>query len=134
MISLLFHFLDSFAIDSTFGTIRTSKILDHEMIAFYNLTITATDGGTPALSSSIFVVINVQDINDNQPIFSKPSYSGVVSENATFGTEIVQVCMIVPNMMLYTSLICKILRVIFLDLLVLWSMNMSLRPIIKILD
>ncbi|XP_043112820.1 protocadherin alpha-C2-like isoform X1 [Puntigrus tetrazona] len=62
-------------------TIVTSAFLDRETIASYNVTVTATDGGTPPLSSSMTVRVEVADVNDNPPRFEQTSYTVYVSEN-----------------------------------------------------
>lgn len=62
-------------------TIVTSALLDRETISSYNVTVTATDGGTPPLSSSMTVRVEVADINDNPPRFKQTSYTVYVSEN-----------------------------------------------------
>ncbi|XP_052005427.1 protocadherin alpha-C2-like isoform X1 [Xyrauchen texanus] len=62
-------------------TIVTSAFLDRETISSYNVTVTATDGGTPPLSSSMTVQVEVADVNDNPPRFEQTSYTVYVSEN-----------------------------------------------------
>ncbi|NXK48947.1 PCDGH protein, partial [Chauna torquata] len=39
--------------------------LDREKVSAYNITITARDRGSPALSSSAALVLEVSDVNDN---------------------------------------------------------------------
>lgn len=80
-----------FTINSQTGAIVTSKTLDRETQSGYLLTVTAKDGGMPALSDTTDVEISVTDINDNAPIFLKQSYSGSVSEDALVGTSVLQV-------------------------------------------
>ncbi|KAI2646118.1 Protocadherin alpha-C2 [Labeo rohita] len=62
-------------------TIVTSAFLDRETISSYNVTVTASDGGTPPLSSSMTVRVEVADVNDNPPRFEQTSYTVYVSEN-----------------------------------------------------
>ncbi|XP_052471557.1 protocadherin alpha-C2 isoform X17 [Carassius gibelio] len=62
-------------------TIVTSAFLDRETIPSYNVTVTATDGGTPPLSSSMTIRVEVADVNDNPPRFEQPSYTVYVLEN-----------------------------------------------------
>ncbi|TRY69642.1 hypothetical protein DNTS_024102 [Danionella cerebrum] len=62
-------------------SIVTSALLDRETVAFYNVTVTATDSGTPPLSSSMTVRVEVADINDNPPRFKQASYTVYASEN-----------------------------------------------------
>ncbi|KAM7140563.1 protocadherin gamma-A9 isoform 11-T11 [Molossus nigricans] len=69
----------------------TSQILDREKTSEYNITVTATDRGTPPLSTEIHITLHVADINDNPPSFSQTSYSGYVLENNLRGTSIFSV-------------------------------------------
>uniref|UniRef100_A0A8C2WLB5 Cadherin domain-containing protein n=1 Tax=Cyclopterus lumpus TaxID=8103 RepID=A0A8C2WLB5_CYCLU len=59
----------------------TTGQLDRELESDYNITITATDEGSPLLSSSKIVQLSVADINDNPPVFEEQSYSAYVTEN-----------------------------------------------------
>ncbi|KAF7650170.1 hypothetical protein LDENG_00130220 [Lucifuga dentata] len=59
----------------------TTGHLDRELVPEYNITITATDEGSPPLSSSKLVQLSVADINDNPPVFEEQSYSTYVTEN-----------------------------------------------------
>ncbi|XP_058268042.1 protocadherin beta-15-like isoform X33 [Hemibagrus wyckioides] len=69
-------------------TIITTASLDREQVAEYNVTITASDGGTPSLFSTTTLNIKVADINDNFPVFEQQSYSAYVAENNKPGTSI----------------------------------------------
>ncbi|XP_023184832.1 protocadherin gamma-A7-like [Xiphophorus maculatus] len=53
--------------------------LDRELVSDYNITITATDEGSPPLSSSKTIQLSVADINDNPPVFEEQSYSAYVN-------------------------------------------------------
>eukprot|EP00063_Salmo_salar_P080514 XP_014055349.1 PREDICTED: protocadherin gamma-A12-like [Salmo salar] len=59
----------------------TTGELDRELVSDYNITITATDEGSPPLSSSKSVQLSVADVNDNPPAFEEQSYSAHVTEN-----------------------------------------------------
>ncbi|KAM4732193.1 protocadherin beta-15-like [Anableps anableps] len=59
----------------------TTGQLDRELVSDYNITIIATDEGSPPLSSSKTFQLSVADINDNPPVFEEQSYSAYVSEN-----------------------------------------------------
>ncbi|XP_047661161.1 protocadherin alpha-2-like [Tachysurus fulvidraco] len=67
------------------------KSLDREKESVINLVLTAVDGGTPPRSGSMQIVVNVQDINDNSPVFSKFLYKVQVHENVRVGTKIISV-------------------------------------------
>lgn len=57
----------------------------------YILVVQATDGGTPALSSTVTVYCNVVDLNDNAPVFEAGPHAADVVENATVGTPVLTV-------------------------------------------
>ncbi|XP_075902938.1 protocadherin alpha-7-like isoform X17 [Nelusetta ayraudi] len=67
------------------------KPLDRESAGSHRLLLTATDGGKPAKSGSMTIIVNVIDVNDNMPVFSKDSYSTVLYENSPIGTTVLQV-------------------------------------------
>ena len=62
------------------GSVFTISALDREERDQFTLTITARDGGDPALSSEYTLLINVTDVNDNPPTFPI-SYNFLVSES-----------------------------------------------------
>ncbi|XP_027014443.2 protocadherin alpha-2-like [Tachysurus fulvidraco] len=67
------------------------KYLDREKESMIKLVLTAVDGGTPPRSGTMQIVVNVLDINDNSPVFSKPLYKVKVHENVSVGTKIISV-------------------------------------------
>ncbi|XP_077387723.1 protocadherin gamma-A12-like isoform X50 [Festucalex cinctus] len=69
----------------------TTEQLDRELVSDYNITISATDEGSPPLSSSKSVHLSVGDINDNPPVFEEQSYSAYVSENNKAGSTLCSV-------------------------------------------
>uniref|UniRef100_A0A8C2WJE5 Cadherin domain-containing protein n=1 Tax=Cyclopterus lumpus TaxID=8103 RepID=A0A8C2WJE5_CYCLU len=69
----------------------TTGQLDRELESDYNITITATDEGSPPLSSSKTVQLSVADINDNPPVFEEQSYSAYVIENNKPGSTLCSV-------------------------------------------
>ncbi|XP_058268055.1 putative protocadherin beta-18 isoform X44 [Hemibagrus wyckioides] len=75
------------SIKNYFSLINTNP-LDRETKAEYNITITATDGGLPPLSSSMTIHLTVSDVNDNPPVFEQQSYTAYVMENNKPGTFI----------------------------------------------
>lgn len=90
-----YKFLDSandhFTIMSDSGIVRLAKALDRETRATYNLSIQATDQGTPQLATTTHLVVNVQDINDNPPVFTEKLYHAQVRESSLLGFEIMRV-------------------------------------------
>ncbi|XP_031427753.1 protocadherin alpha-C2-like isoform X6 [Clupea harengus] len=69
-------------------TLVTSAFLDRETIAAYNVTLSATDGGTPPLSSQKTIQVDVADVNDNPPRFEQTSYTVYVPENNAPGNSL----------------------------------------------
>ncbi|XP_075337188.1 cadherin-related family member 2 isoform X2 [Odontesthes bonariensis] len=74
-----------FSIDPDTGVLTNTgdldrEALDPELNGRIELTVTATDMGTPPLSSTVPVIINVEDINDNSPAFLASSYNFSVKE------------------------------------------------------
>ncbi|XP_034399742.1 protocadherin gamma-A11-like [Cyclopterus lumpus] len=69
----------------------TTGQLDRELESDYNITITATDEGSPPLSSSKTVQLSVADINDNPPVFEEQSYSAYMTENNKPGSTLCSV-------------------------------------------
>ena len=64
---------------------------DRETTSEYVITITATDSGSPPLSSSVTLQLKISDVNDNVPLFEKKSYSAYVTENNSPGMSITTV-------------------------------------------
>ncbi|XP_059201794.1 protocadherin alpha-3-like [Centropristis striata] len=62
--------------------------LDRESVSIYNVTIVATDKGTPPLSGTSVLSIHVSDVNDNAPLFPEPLINVYVKENSPVGTII----------------------------------------------
>uniref|UniRef100_A0A8C2WEN1 Cadherin domain-containing protein n=1 Tax=Cyclopterus lumpus TaxID=8103 RepID=A0A8C2WEN1_CYCLU len=61
---------------------------DRETKPEYNITLTATDSGSPPLSTKITLHLKISDVNDNAPSFTKPNYSAFISENNIPGMSI----------------------------------------------
>ena len=62
------------------------KPLDHESLDQYRLILVAYDGGFTVNSGSVSVIIEVEDINDNSPVFEQSVYHIEVSESAAIGS------------------------------------------------
>lgn len=80
-----------FSIDSVTGIITTHSQLDYEKNPNPSITVVATDGGKPPLSSTAVVNIVLQDINDNEPVFERNVYNVSIKENTAPGTCILEV-------------------------------------------
>ncbi|XP_066478890.1 cadherin-19 [Tiliqua scincoides] len=73
-----------FSISAQNGTIIITKPLDREIAAWHNITITATESRNPKQISEANVYIQVLDVNEYAPEFSK-YYETYVCENARSG-------------------------------------------------
>ncbi|XP_039247031.1 protocadherin gamma-B5-like [Pipra filicauda] len=67
------------------------RALDREKQSSFELVLTAVDGGDPARSGTVQVRVNVTDLNDNPPVFSKNVYEARVAENLPAGSLVLQV-------------------------------------------
>ncbi|XP_056238331.1 protocadherin alpha-8-like isoform X15 [Seriola aureovittata] len=67
------------------------KQLDRETAGKHKLRLTAVDGGKPAKSGNIEIIVDVLDVNDNSPVFNKELYSATLNENVPVGTVVIQV-------------------------------------------
>nr|XP_008517939.1 PREDICTED: protocadherin gamma-C4 [Equus przewalskii] len=78
--------------DSTkYAELVLERALDREREPSLQLVLTALDGGTPARSASLPILIAVLDANDNAPAFNQSLYRARVLEDAPPGTRVVQV-------------------------------------------
>uniref|UniRef100_A0A3P8XZ66 FAT atypical cadherin 1b n=1 Tax=Esox lucius TaxID=8010 RepID=A0A3P8XZ66_ESOLU len=82
---------DHFSIDRDSGLIRISATLDYEVEPRHRLVVRAVDGGIPALSTEVPVIISLTDINDNPPMFTQSLYEATVSQLAPGGHFVARV-------------------------------------------
>ncbi|XP_029113257.1 protocadherin gamma-A11-like isoform X11 [Scleropages formosus] len=75
------------SIKNYYSVVTTSE-LDREIVSDYNITITASDDGSPPLSSSKTIHLSLSDVNDNPPEYDVQSYSAYVSENNKPGSSV----------------------------------------------
>ncbi|XP_061690908.1 protocadherin alpha-3-like isoform X9 [Syngnathoides biaculeatus] len=65
--------------------------LDRENISFYNVSIIATDEGSPPLSTRRIITVQLSDVNDNAPRFMQPVINVYVEENSPAGYSLCSV-------------------------------------------
>ncbi|MEE6478649.1 hypothetical protein FKM82_011924 [Ascaphus truei] len=70
---------------SKYPELVLEKPLDREKQGFYELILTASDGGKPLKTGTALIKIVVHDINDNFPMFSQDTYRISLNENAPNG-------------------------------------------------
>ena len=66
--------------------VRVDSQLDRETQRQYNLTVVAEDMGSPPRTSTSFLIIHVNDINDHAPVFTEDTYTAVLTESAAIGS------------------------------------------------
>lgn len=79
-----------FHVDFKTGVLTVTNPLDYESQTMHVLTVRATDSVTGAFSEAT-IEIEVEDVNDNAPVFSKPTYSVNVAEGLPINTSVIQV-------------------------------------------
>ncbi|XP_019623295.1 PREDICTED: protocadherin Fat 4-like [Branchiostoma belcheri] len=80
---------DIFHVDSSTGAVSIMGSLDYETVSSYELTLKAEDGGDPSQSATSTLTVNVTDVNDNPPAFTRTLYTAAVQEGAAAGTSVV---------------------------------------------
>uniref|UniRef100_U3IWV0 Cadherin domain-containing protein n=1 Tax=Anas platyrhynchos platyrhynchos TaxID=8840 RepID=U3IWV0_ANAPP len=75
----------------SYYSVVTSRELDREEVSEYNVTVWASDGGSPSLRSSAVLALRVLDVNDNAPVFAEARYSARLPENNAEGALVLTV-------------------------------------------
>ena len=78
----------AFVVDASSGIVRTNRPLDRETVPYYELVALAVDRGTPQLSSTIPIIIDIKDINDNPPMFNAEQLEFFIKENSPIGSVV----------------------------------------------
>ncbi|KAM4677092.1 protocadherin gamma-B5-like isoform 8-T8 [Discoglossus pictus] len=73
---------------SNYYRLITTSTLDREHVPEYNITVEATDKGTPPLSTTKIIRLEISDVNDNRPVFDETTYIVFVPENKPPGSSI----------------------------------------------
>ncbi|XP_043925796.1 protocadherin gamma-C3-like [Protopterus annectens] len=66
---------------NNYYTLVTSNALDRELVSEYNVSVWATDQGSPVRSSHRTIRVHIEDVNDNPPSFSETTFEIYVTEN-----------------------------------------------------
>uniref|UniRef100_A0A0M3ILU5 Cadherin domain protein n=1 Tax=Ascaris lumbricoides TaxID=6252 RepID=A0A0M3ILU5_ASCLU len=69
-----------FTIDDD-GWIAVKAKLDREKQSAYRLKVEAADGGSPALTGLTDVIVELEDVNDNAPVFAQCNMTAVVQRS-----------------------------------------------------
>uniref|UniRef100_A0A671VQ47 FAT atypical cadherin 3 n=1 Tax=Sparus aurata TaxID=8175 RepID=A0A671VQ47_SPAAU len=81
---------NQFWIDPVTGLLKVNKRLDRELVSRYSLSVQAFDSGSPAMSSTVILNIDVSDVNDNPPVFTPPNATAIMQLNQAAGTILAQ--------------------------------------------
>ncbi|KAL3879715.1 hypothetical protein ACJMK2_032001 [Sinanodonta woodiana] len=82
--------LEEFGIENNYKVVL-NKRLDFETAIQHNVTIICEDGGVPKKENRTSFIVRVEDVNDNFPQFTTPTYYASIRENQMPGPKIVQV-------------------------------------------
>ncbi|XP_067623757.1 LOW QUALITY PROTEIN: cadherin-related tumor suppressor-like [Eurosta solidaginis] len=77
--------------DVSYLHLETTGNLDRESCGFYQLNISARDGGEPPKYGYLLVNVTIVDVNDNPPIFDHSDYIVSLNESVPPGTPVLQV-------------------------------------------
>ncbi|XP_042275787.1 protocadherin alpha-8-like [Thunnus albacares] len=77
--------------DGKVPVLQIQSPLDREVSSSHKLLLTALDGGKPPKSGTMEILVDVLDVNDNAPVFTKDVYSTEISENSPVGTIVIRV-------------------------------------------
>ncbi|XP_077122283.1 protocadherin gamma-B1-like isoform X12 [Ranitomeya variabilis] len=80
------HILQTFAINTKNGEIKTKENLDYEKSKYYEISVEAKDGG--GLAAHAKVLVEITDENDNAPEISITSSSDLIPEDSAPGTMV----------------------------------------------
>ena len=80
-----------FSINEDNGTITITGTLDYEVKKSYVLTAIVCDQGPGNNNASEMVIVNVTDVNDNEPVFQGTPYVVQVLEKSSIGTFVINV-------------------------------------------
>jgi len=87
---------DAFVIDSTTGAVKLKVSADYEDQSSYSVDVVATDNGSPEMSSTRQLTINVTNVNE-APIFSQATVSVEVEENSAVSDVVYTASAIDPD-------------------------------------
>ncbi|XP_048189851.1 protocadherin Fat 2 [Perognathus longimembris pacificus] len=81
-----------FSLDQDTGVLKVRKAIDHESTKWYQIDLMAhCPHEDKDLVSLVSVNIQVEDVNDNKPVFEADPYKAFLTENMPAGTTVIQV-------------------------------------------
>ncbi|GFO09309.1 protocadherin-11 x-linked [Plakobranchus ocellatus] len=86
------HFvLQKFSDTGSVFKVILNERLDYERATTEVVNVTCHDGGDPPLSNSTAFTLQVQDVNDNAPVFERPEYKAHIEERNHVGKFVAQI-------------------------------------------
>ncbi|KAL4239415.1 hypothetical protein ACF0H5_000230 [Mactra antiquata] len=87
---------DKFFVNESSGIVQMVEKIDFESLPAeldgrVTLVIEAYDLGDPRLSNTIDVIVEIEDVNDNAPVFNQTTYTAIITESAASGDQVIQV-------------------------------------------
>ncbi|XP_071526000.1 cadherin-87A [Panulirus ornatus] len=82
---------DHFALDNATGVVTVKDRLDYERQPELSFVVVAHDTGVPTLSATTTVIVQLENINDEEPVFSSALYEAEVPENSPPATPVMNV-------------------------------------------
>ncbi|KAM3963659.1 dachsous cadherin-related 1 [Aphomia sociella] len=82
---------NTFAVNSQHGMVTLLRPLDYENLVRHTLVISARDAGSPVLSANLTLAVDVQDVNDNPPVFEHDAYTANVLESEAVNTKVLEI-------------------------------------------
>nr|XP_046262611.1 protocadherin gamma-A11-like [Scatophagus argus] len=76
---------------TNFYSLMSDDVLDRETVSEYNITITATDEGSPPYSTNKTINLRLSDVNDHAPVFPQPFLTAFIPENNSPGMSLLSV-------------------------------------------
>ena len=86
---------DLFGIDARLGELYLARRLDYETQQRHSLLISALDGA--GLSANLSLSVEVQDVNDNPPVFERNEYHVEVPEGAKLDSQVRKIFITRPS-------------------------------------
>lgn len=77
-----------FEIEPLTGVVKIKSRIDYESVKTIAFSVIVTDAGVPQLSSKADISVDIQNINDNEPIFNTTAYTMEIDENSVEGTVV----------------------------------------------
>ncbi|XP_060602144.1 cadherin-23-like isoform X2 [Ruditapes philippinarum] len=82
---------NKFLINTGTGAVSLQAALEYETTTSYTLTVQVDDQGAPNLVTSLTMIIYVDPVNENTPVFQSTPYDTSIDEDESFGYQVVRI-------------------------------------------